>query len=757
MQQGGFKKMIKLRLIPLKMLGQKEIIYVFVWALGMSMMFHQATLAQDPVFNKFSEEEGLPSNDVYDVLVDADGLMWFATDNGVSRYDGNKFLNFDVADGLPANSVLKLYEDLYGRIWFLAYNGMLSYYDQGKLIAYQFNDSIGKYIHDNYLNNILVDSGGGVRISPQKGGQIYIDKYGNFQTQDYLVRHGLDSCFLSFEDLGADYFLTILSQEPSSCERNGILFFKDSTYYLKASFTPREFQRNYLELGRNTYLVSYRNRVYYIKDHKLITHKEFDEEVLTIFRDDQERIWVSVKYDNGIYMYENALFMNGIHYLEGYTITSITQDYEGDYWLGTEGHGVYFSPSFDFNLYTLPWDDRYLNVMALEISGNRIWFTSRDKHLYSGFLSKGKISKIRQVDIGEPFDWIKHICIDSEGYLWLSSTRYVRYDPAGFPRPVDSVFNSAFLGQGIGDTMIVANKKLAIYKHDKLLSLVESESSRRVYSAFQDEDHTIWLGTLYGLYIYSDGEWCNKGNISPFLKERISCIDKLKDMLVVGTAAHGLLFLKGDSVAFHFTEENGLIGNKVKSLYIQNDTILWIGTKSGLNRIAFNFNDETYEIESYGQSDGLPSSEINSILMHEGYIWLATGTGLVSFDPRNLKPHITPPMIQITSVQINGRDTVLLDYYSLAHDQNDIRISFNGISYRADEDLRYRYRLSNYNNEIIQTKNQWANFPNLPPGEYTFFVNVGNIHGIWNDPPKVFSSGSISISQIPSGFCFCSS
>lgn len=719
------------------MINQKMHIFYLICILSMTLMLRLPVHSQDPVFSKFSEEEGLPGNDVYDVLVAGDGLLWFATDNGVSRYNGHEFLNYNVANGLPANSTLKLYEDVFGRIWFLAYNGMLSYYDRGKFVLYPYNDTIVKYFSDNYFNIIFVDSTGGLLMSPRQGGHAYIDKEGNIQTQPALVPHSGDSCYLSFEDKGDDCFLTIVSQKPNSCKRNGLLFFIDSTYYLLVKFTHRQFQRNYLETGRNAYLVSYRNNIYYIKDHKIIASKSFEDEVLSIFVDDQDKLWVSVKYDHGVYMFEDNLFEDqGIHFLDGYTITSITQDKEGNYWLGTEGQGVFYSPSFDFSLFTLPGDDRDLNVMALVISRDRLWFTSRDKHLYSGSLSQGKISKIRRVDIGESYDWIRSICIDSDGYLWLPSTKYLRYDPAGFPHPPDTILNSNLLCSGPDETIIVASRKLVIYKHGKLLKIIGPDTSRRIYSVYQEKDQDIWIGTLYGLFVYKNGKSYFKGRLSPILKERISSITKLKDMMVIGTSAHGLVFLYNDSVTNHLTEENGLIGNTIKSLYAQNDTTLWVGTKDGLNRIVFTPGYDDYAIESYGINDGLPSNEINNIGMHDGFIWLATGRGLVSFDPVNLKPHLVPPMIQINSVQINGRDTCLLDYYSLDHNQNDIRISFSGISFRSGGDIRYRYMLSNFNDNIIITKNQWAIFPNLPPGDYTFYVNVGNIHDIWNDSPK---------------------
>jgi signal transduction histidine kinase len=257
-----------------------------------------------------------------------------------------------------------------------------------------------------------------------------------------------------------------------------------------------------------------------------------------------------------------------------------------------------------------------------------------------------------------------------------------------------------------------------------------------VYSAYHDKDHGIWLGTLYGLYVFQKGNAYFKGDISPFLSERISCIDKMKEYLVVGTTAHGILFLKDDTIAYHLTNENGLLGTSIKALFIQDDSTAWVGTRLGLNKIVMDIDKQDFHIESYGHSDGLPSSEINSISMHDGHVWLGTGRGLVSFNPVNLTPHMVPPVINISSIRLMGKDTSILEQYDLPYDQNSIRIEFKGITYRKEENMRYRYMLSNYQDQIVETKNDWVLFPNLPPGEYTFFVNVGNVHGNWNEAPE---------------------
>jgi len=701
------------------------------------LLFTLPLMAQDPVFMNFSEEEGLPGNDIYDVLSSDKGLLWFATDNGVSRFNGHEFINFDVSDGLTTNSVIKLYEDLFGRIWFLAYDGMLSYYEKGEIHHYEHNDSIKEYFSDNYITKILVDSSGGVLLSPRQGGKGYIDTNGFVHIRQLLRRFNADSCYLVFEDRGDDFFQTILSQIPENCVNDGKLHYIDDTYYISASYDCNESQRKYIETSRGEYVVSYRNIVYSIKDHKLVSEHIFGEEVLDIYEDRLGKIWVSTKYDKGVYRFNDIYFDNEPeHYLEGYTVTCVVQDREDDYWFCTEGGGAFFVPSFDFRLFNHPDNDKNLNVIALALSGNRLWFSTRDKGLYSGILSAGEIRSIRRANIEEPNNWIKYISIDQNGFLWLTSTRHTRYDPAGFPRPTETIILPVCLANGIGDTMLVATKQLGIFHGGKLVYFQPKDSTnKRVYSLFQGRDKLIWIGTLYGLYQFDGNSMKHMGQISPVLNERIICIDEINDMLIVGTSIHGLLFLKGDSVVYHIDNSEGLTGNTIKSLLVQNDSTIWVGTKHGLNVIQLDTSSNGYHFESYEMSDGLPSDEINSIEMHDGHIWLGTNIGLVSFDPAKLKPHHTAPLIEITMVQVNGKDTILSDHYVLEHDQNDIRIDFRGVSYREGNKAQYRYRMLNYNNEINLTKNLYVNFPNLSPGDYTFLVNAGNVHGVWNEEP----------------------
>lgn len=705
-------------------------------ALSLLLVLSFEVFSQHSYFRQMTDDDGLPGNDIYDMIHSDDGFIWFASDNGVSRYDGNEFKNFSVEDGLCENAIIKLHKDYLGRIWFLAYNGTLSFYENDRIQSYRFNDSIVKYFPDNYLSNIYVDPSGTLLLSPRQGGKACIDKFG--YTNPFISRKPgvfADSCFLVFEDKVDDHFLTIQKSQPGGYNNNGPLYCRADQYFLKVKYDRWQFHRNYIKTGSGEYLVSYRNCVFYIRDRKLVLRKTFPDEVLSMYEDNTGKLWVSVKFDHKLYRFDNLMMdAEPEQFFIGNTITDIMQDHEGGYWLSTEGSGIYYTPGFDFNTFMIPGDNRKLNVMAMAVSGNRLWFSTRDTEVYSAKIGQGMIRDFRKLPVAEPHAWIKHIVIDHEGYLWLSYSQHLRYDPAGFARPPDTLIHSGYVSRGWGDTIMVGAKKPAYYYGNEIVGFVGPDSIDRIYSSYHLHDQ-IYFGTLYGLYRYSQGKVYDYGQKSDMLNDRINCIGHIGDWLVVCTAKYGLAFIRGDSVAFTLTEKEGLLNNIVKSILVQNDTTLWIGTKSGLNRIYLGKNSGEISIESYSSVDGLPADEINAIAMHNNYIWLATDNGLASFNPAALKPHLFPPTIIINGVQINAKDTVLMNEYVLEHDQNHIRISFSGITFRMSGKVRYRYVMSGYTEQAMLTNNNWVSFPNMPPGEYTFYVNVGNTHNIWNEHP----------------------
>ncbi|MFH1860948.1 MAG: two-component regulator propeller domain-containing protein [bacterium] len=69
-------------------------------------------------FKNFTTKDGLASNSVLSILEDSDHNLWFGTNEGVSRYDGQEFKNFTTKDGLVDSYVRSIHEDSNHNLWF---------------------------------------------------------------------------------------------------------------------------------------------------------------------------------------------------------------------------------------------------------------------------------------------------------------------------------------------------------------------------------------------------------------------------------------------------------------------------------------------------------------------------------------------------------------------------------------------------------------------------------------------------------------
>ncbi|MFW9602566.1 MAG: two-component regulator propeller domain-containing protein, partial [Prevotella sp.] len=78
-------------------------------------------------FKHYSTEDGLPQYTIMDIMQDKNGLMWFATWDGLSKFDGYEFKNYKTIPGdsyyMKSNRIERIYEDGFSRIWLNTYDG----------------------------------------------------------------------------------------------------------------------------------------------------------------------------------------------------------------------------------------------------------------------------------------------------------------------------------------------------------------------------------------------------------------------------------------------------------------------------------------------------------------------------------------------------------------------------------------------------------------------------------------------------------
>ncbi len=143
--------------------------------------------AQDPYAIKYSIEEGLPTSNVYSVMEDGKGYIWFGTDVGVLKFDGYEFKHYSTDDGLADNEVFKIFEDSQNRIWFITLNGKPSFFKDGNFQ----NTKNNKLLKEAEHTKIMVD------VYEHEGKLCVLHRDGNISKIDFenqeVTRSNTDS------------------------------------------------------------------------------------------------------------------------------------------------------------------------------------------------------------------------------------------------------------------------------------------------------------------------------------------------------------------------------------------------------------------------------------------------------------------------------------------------------------------------------------------------------------------------------------
>src|SRR5690242_9364291 len=126
-------------------------------------------------FTSLSTRDGLLSNSVNAILKDRYGLMWFATDDGLNKFDGTNFTVYRYHPGdttsLRTNEVLALHEDRSGNLWIGTSGGGLSLYDRKKdrFLHYPVRTGTPTLSGSDVIRGICSDYRGNIWIAQYEG------------------------------------------------------------------------------------------------------------------------------------------------------------------------------------------------------------------------------------------------------------------------------------------------------------------------------------------------------------------------------------------------------------------------------------------------------------------------------------------------------------------------------------------------------------------------------------------------------------
>lgn len=702
------------------------------------MILCRNIVSQNIPFNHFTTSNGLSNNNVNEVIQDKLGFIWFATEDGLNKYDGYSAKVYRHIQGnsssISSNNLWSLYEDQNGFIWIGTKSGEINRYNSST-DSFSHWDIKSEIVSDNSITSIIEDKFGNLWIGTYKSGLYRFNpetekienwrndpKKLNSLSNNYITGIVKDadkniwiSTYNGFNRLvtvGSTIYFEQYFNDPS--DENSL------SSNIIWSITKSKIDSDLIWLGTSDGLTSFNTKTKNFKRIQIpnpdkLQFGESAGNVIEEFSDGENILWAD-SYAGllRIDLSNNSVIRfisddNNPKSIINNQINGLLKDHSGVVWIATQNGLSYFSKkSLKFN-----------NL-----------FSTKEQKLDYSLLNKVSINSIIR---------------DINNTIWFGTDKGLYFLDAKSVNKSIQKFNALgdlniwSLTEGEKNELWIGTYGLGIFKLNKVTGSVEKFQPNipqtRVASAkfnkvvYSDNQKNIWIG-YWGIGL---GRIKNKDNTFEIWqntgkqkKDDLSHNDvwaiyqDRKGRMWIGTNGGGLnLFVEGDKVKFlnWAADKNGLSSNSINAIiestnkkYTSDDkTILWIATDNGLNKFIINNsgkdlfpNKSDIEILQYSAKNGLINSTIKSIAEDDkGNLWVTTGKGISLFD---VKKEV---FVNFTNADgIVGGDfntsSILKDYNGKIYAG-----SVNGLNIFDPKDIK----LSTYKPAIVFTNFQIFNQP----------------------------------------------
>jgi len=738
----------------------------------------------------YSTREGMIPAIVRSMMQDRFGYLWFATYNGLDRYDGNTFVSYkhDPADRYSISNArtLSLCEDHRGDLWVGTWHG-LEKFDRKTEKFYHYlphpsADSTGWEnvvfaVHEDREGILWIGTGAGLYVCDRPGDTtLTLRRFqGQSETSIQKVVRAIveDRSGRLWVATGSD-----LLQYDRSARRFVIRWCvpdrpngeieprKISEHWI---FVVYEDHDGMLWLATNGGLVKFdpNSRTSTVYRHNPNQQWSLnDNVVLTVGEDAARAIWAGTDYGLVRFDRGSGRFTKFVHddrdpkSLKANRIYAILSERSGTLWISTLGGGVHKlnRPTPLFTTYrpeaggSDPTATSFTGGLA-EVDSGVIWANT----YFNGIEEFSRRTEtFEHLGPRAPFHilmkgprrsvWIA----PSNGELGMSLLdRHGRLTPFEDPQgrtirhPVGSMCQSreGFIWVATAFDLWTMAPATHSFTHVKNLKAVG------LSQVLEDRVGIVWVGTAgSGLFRYDrtndsltlfphDPE--NPLSISGNMINAI--MDDTAEGPWFGTDAGLDRFNRQTRTFTHFSSKYGLPNDGVFAILRDDHGILWLSTLVGLVR----FVPATKMVKTFEWSHVMPNTRINvrnAFRAGNGEMYFGSEDGLIRFHPDSIKDNLFVPPIVITEFKTFDKpvrlDTAISEKTTIAlsYKDNVISFEFAALNYLSPERNLYAYQMEGFDTGWVYCgSRRYATYTNLDGGEYVFRVKGSNNDGVWNE------------------------
>lgn len=679
----------------MKNLSKKILLFLF-------LLIISSSFAQYPQHFTYDDENGLPNNEVYSIAQDKKGFIWIGCDGGLYKYDGIRYISYK-SDSQKSRSINGLTISSQGKLYCTNFQSQVFVVENDSLIELKTNSI-------QMLTSISASSDAKIYVNHLFGIAIYNERTKKWANQSYFKVNRTNN--------QNQYVTKSGKQNP----KGEVLFIRQSGI---GTITPKKysffkcaiFQENtpglfLLDYHKNKlWIFSVENQLVY-KYSKNSIQKVTNKNLLSVLSKRKitsvrsladGKLWICTY--NGIIKYDTEKDLATLYYPE-LSFSDCLLDREGNYWLSTLQAGVLRIPNLDLIVWNKEHQQLKNEKIATICYGNKhLFFATLDGSVGQLEIKSGEISiynSENKADV-QSFDFDV-----STQTLWFNINNVLYSIKDGKLNANKSPETTAIKSRKqIGNTVFIGSSN-GSYVNGKL---IEPSWSRKIQ--YDASTNTVYFITNNGLLKlnFQLGKWIIKQHLLKGIQLLSGEINEANHQVYVLTFDGKIIRISENGSIEQITE----ITDKIQSYQLKiHNSKIYVATNKGL--WIYDLTSKKWQI--LNKLSGLASNNIQSLVIVDKTIWLATGKGIQKI-PISKKDKIKLTHIYIKKCQVGERKINPLNPINLKSGES-LQLFPEAIAYKSNGDYQYAYRLKNSDSIWIKlpASVEIIDIPNIPIGNF---------------------------------------
>ena len=255
----------------------------------------------------------------------------------------------------------------------------------------------------------------------------------------------------------------------------------------------------------------------------------------------------------------------------------------------------------------------------------------------------------------------------------------------------------------------------------------------RFWAIAQGTDGTLWAGGVDGLFFYAGGHWKNFTHYHVLSNQEV---------LTLGAGANGTIWVGyrfGGGIDRIYAQSGSWAVQKgvqrlgttgiVYFLELDASGRLWAGTERGVD--MWDGSRWTH----YDTNDGLAwnDCDLNGFAAEpNGTVWIGTSGGLSRFKPR---PHLLRGRslaVVFTKLVMGQKDVSGESNPASRPPSNSLTVRYSALNGPRENGVLFRYRIGGSNSIWTESTQRELQFAELAPGTYRLEVEAQDENGVWS-------------------------